>query len=114
VRLGNIRKIILPPDRVQNHTEHEVFITDSMLAVFNTIPRVKSKDGWYFTTNGKNPSSGFSRAKKRLDSAVLAIARAEAENAGKTLVRSISTLGAFTTYAAPEPRGCAALALIPT
>jgi integrase len=83
VRLGNIRKIILPPDRVKNHTEHEVFITDSMLAVFNAIPRVKSKDGWYFTTNGDNPSSGFSRAKRRLDSAMLTIARAEARERGE-------------------------------
>ena len=54
-----------------------------MLAVLETVPRVKSKDGWLFTTNGKNPSTGFSTAKTRLDARMLELAQAEARERGE-------------------------------
>lgn len=77
---GNVRKWGLPPSRTKNHRQHDIFLTDLMLDTLKAVPRVKNDkeaDGYVFTTNGKTPFSGFSKAKKRLDAVMLEIAREE-------------------------------------
>src|SRR5471032_3353184 len=66
VLLGNRRTWILPAPRTKNHNEHEIFMTDAMIETIKAVPRVKNKEGYFFTTNGKTPFAGFSKAKKRL------------------------------------------------
>ncbi|TIN27733.1 MAG: hypothetical protein E5Y32_35540, partial [Mesorhizobium sp.] len=38
------------------------------------LPRIKSKAGYVFTTDGENPVSGFSRMKQRIDKLMAEIA----------------------------------------
>ncbi|UFX45217.1 integrase arm-type DNA-binding domain-containing protein [Bradyrhizobium sp. 41S5] len=77
VHLGNRRTWILPAARAKNNHEHEVFLTDPMLAIIKAVPRVKNKAGYLFTTNGKTPFSGFSKAKRHLDALMLEVAQEE-------------------------------------
>lgn len=77
VHLGNRRTWILPASRAKNNHEHQIFLTDAMIETIKAIPRVKSKEGWLFTTNGKTHFSGFSKAKKNLDALMLAVAQEE-------------------------------------
>lgn len=77
LHLGNRRTWIIPAARTKNHHEHEIFLTDAMLATIKKIPRVANDEGYLFTTNAKTAFSGFSKAKKRLDALMLEIARAE-------------------------------------
>jgi integrase len=77
VYLGNRRTWILPASRAKNNHEHETFLTDAMIETIMAVPRVKNKEGYFFTTNGKTPFSGFSKAKKRLDVLMLEAAQEE-------------------------------------
>lgn len=60
----------LPRTRAKNDVEHVVPLSDVALAVLKALPRVSSKAGYIFTTNGTMPVSGFARAKQRLDEAL--------------------------------------------
>ena len=77
LHLGNRRTWILPAPRTKNHHEHAIFLTDAMIEIIKAVPRVKNKEGYIFTTNGRTPFSGFSKAKKRLEALMLEIAQAE-------------------------------------
>jgi integrase len=77
VHFGNRRTWILPAPRTKNHNEHEIFMTDAMIETLKAVPRVRNKEGYFFTTNGKTPFAGFSKAKKRLDALMLEIAQEE-------------------------------------
>ena len=77
VYLGNRRTWILPASRAKNNHEHETSLTDAMIETIKAVPRMKNKEGYFFTTNGRTPFSGFSKAKKRLDALMLEIAREE-------------------------------------
>jgi integrase len=77
---GNQRAWIIPGERTKNNSPHEIFLTDAMLAVIDSVPRVKNDPktpDFVFTTNGKTSFSGFSKAKKQLDKIMLEIAQAE-------------------------------------
>lgn len=63
----NARLFKLPGSRTKNGLPHEIHLADASLAVLDTIPRFKNEKGFLFSTNGKTPSSGFSRAKTRID-----------------------------------------------
>jgi len=58
---------ILPGTRTKNGREHSIHLSGAALAVFDSVSRMKNPSGFLFTTNGKKPCSGFSRAKTRLD-----------------------------------------------
>jgi integrase len=77
LHFGNRRTWIIPAERTKNHHEHEVFLTDAMIAVIKKVPRVANKAGYLFTTNGETAFSGFSKMKKKLDEAMLQIAQAD-------------------------------------
>jgi integrase len=76
------RTWVLPRQRVKNDTLHEVPLSDGAVAVLAKLPRIKSDPGLVFTTTGRTPVSGFTRAKNRLDSMMLNVV---AENEAKAL-----------------------------
>jgi integrase len=60
---------------------HVVPLSDAALAIIETLPRMKGSD-FVFTTTGATPVSGTSRAKDRLDAALLKAAQEAAKEAG--------------------------------
>jgi integrase len=64
----------LPGRRTKNGKPHQVPLSGMAQAI---IAGVKRKHDLVFTTKGKTPPSGWSRAKSRVDAAMLAIARQE-------------------------------------
>jgi integrase len=56
----------IPGERTKTKEEHQVYLCDAALAILMALPRV-AKVQYFFSTTGKSPSSGFSKAKKRLD-----------------------------------------------
>lgn len=64
----------LPADRVKNNTAHEVPLSDAAVSILKNLPRVKTADGYVFTTTNDMPVSGFSRAKGRIDVALTDLA----------------------------------------
>jgi integrase len=62
----------LPPERVKNGERHEVPLSDAAIAIISALPRIKTTKGFVFATRRDAAVSGFSRAKDRLDAAILA------------------------------------------
>ncbi|MBX3537666.1 MAG: tyrosine-type recombinase/integrase [Chelatococcus sp.] len=62
---------IIPRERVKNDRAHEVPLAKSAIALIEGLPKVKSKEGYVFTTTGDTPVGGFSRAKSRIDDAII-------------------------------------------
>jgi len=58
----------LPRHKAKNDRVHEVQLSDAAIEVLRSLPRIG--DGLVFTTTGKTPISGFSKAKRRLDAAM--------------------------------------------
>jgi integrase len=65
----------IPRERAKNDRAHEVQLSDAAIATLRSLPRVG--DSLIFTTTGETAVSGFSRAKRRLDAAMLAAKRAD-------------------------------------
>ncbi len=61
----------IPATRSKNGLAHEIGLTDAALTVVQSVPSVRNKAGYLFSTNGATPCSGFSRAKARLDKLML-------------------------------------------
>jgi integrase len=62
----------LPPERVKNGERHEVPLSDAAAGILAALPRIKTTKGFVFATRRDAAVSGFSRAKDRLDAAILA------------------------------------------
>jgi integrase len=58
---------VLPSSRVKNGVEHTVPLSETALSILASLPRTASQDQLVFTSDGKSPPGGFSRAKRRLD-----------------------------------------------
>src|SRR5262249_42140187 len=58
----------IPGDRAKNGRTHEVPLSTLAIDVLRSVPRLDDPD-LVFTTNGRAPISGFSKAKLRLDRA---------------------------------------------
>jgi integrase len=56
----------IPCERTKTKEEHQVYLCDAAIAVLKALPRVLGSR-YFFSTTGKSPSTGFSKAKKRLD-----------------------------------------------
>ena len=65
----------MPRHKAKNDRAHEIQLSDAAIEVLNSIPQVGT--GIIFTTTGETSVSGFSRAKRRLDAAMLAAKREE-------------------------------------
>lgn len=85
----------LPRERVKNDTAHEVPLSAQTLAVLDALTKVEGKPAYVFTTgNGRRkaaavdtsqlaPISGFSKAKLKLDEAIMSLRRMDAVEAGE-------------------------------
>jgi integrase len=60
----------LPAERVKNGERHEVPLSDDAIGIIKALPRIKTTEGFVFTTRRDAAVSGFSRAKDRLDAAI--------------------------------------------
>jgi integrase len=67
----------IPRQRAKNDRAHDVPLSDAAIALIEALPKIYGKAGYLFTTTGETPVSGFSRAKRNLDKAMLGIARKE-------------------------------------
>ncbi|MBB4478439.1 tyrosine-type recombinase/integrase [Rhizobium etli] len=72
---------VIPPARAKNGREHLVPVTPLALNLIGSLP-VINESHLLFTTNGETTVGGFSKAKERLDAAMLKIARSEARERG--------------------------------
>src|ERR1700677_4451771 len=65
----------LPAARTKNKREHIIPLSDAAVHVLLALPRIGDKpDGFIFTTTGRTPVSGWSRAKLAIDKATGAFA----------------------------------------
>jgi integrase len=67
----------LPAARTKNKRQHVVPLSDTAVEILARLPRVEGQR-FVFSTTGRTPVSGFSKAKAEIDKAVLEIARREA------------------------------------
>jgi integrase len=56
----------IPGERTKTGEEHRVYLCEAAIAILKALPRALGSK-YFFSTTGKSPSSGFSKAKKRLD-----------------------------------------------
>jgi integrase len=75
----------IPAERFKNKKAHDVPLSDLAVAIIEKLPRVKGKADFVLTTTGDTAISGYSRAKKRLDKAILKIMREERGDDAKAL-----------------------------
>jgi integrase len=69
--------------RTKNRRAHEVPLSPLAREIIADVKRIANKPGLVFTTTGTTPVSGFSTLKKRLDRAMIALAREEAAAGGR-------------------------------
>jgi integrase len=69
VQDANLR---LAGDRTKNATPHSIPLSVPARAIIEKLPRIAGTD-FVFTTNGKTPVSGWSKAKLKLDAALLGL-----------------------------------------
>ena len=69
----------IPREKAKNDHGHDVQLSMEALAIIKAPPRVAGP--YVFSTNGKTPVSGFSRAKERLDASMLATLKEAAAEA---------------------------------
>ncbi|WP_298352967.1 site-specific integrase [Rhodoblastus sp.] len=80
------RKWTIPKERAKNGVAHEVALSDAALALLATTDKIErprekgalALPAFVFTTTGRTPVSGYSKAKEQLDAAMNAILKAEA------------------------------------
>lgn len=72
---------LIPGERTKNKEPHWVPITDEVLEIIESLPRIANSD-LMFSSRGVVPVSNWGRAKRRLDETMLKIARREAEELG--------------------------------
>jgi integrase len=65
----------LPGARTKNGRPHDVPLSPLAREIIEVVPRLSNE--FVFSTNCRSPVSGFSKYKKKLDKAMLALARAE-------------------------------------
>ena len=67
----------IPGAPTKNGRQHVVYLPPLAREIIDAVSRVEGKAGYLFTTTGRSPVSGWSKIKRRLDTAMLALARAE-------------------------------------
>ncbi len=65
----------LADERVKNNREHVIPLSRQAVRLLQNLPRIHGAKKFVFTTSGAGPVDGFSRAKNRIDAAMLAEAR---------------------------------------
>jgi integrase len=65
------KTLTVDKERSKNGIAHEIPLSDSVVGIFDRLRRIgDEKDGPIFTTTGRTPVSGWSRAKEQLDKAI--------------------------------------------
>jgi integrase len=72
----------LPRSRSKNDTEHTVPLSSAASAVIESLPQIRSRQGFMFTTVGERAISGFASAKNGIDARIFKALRKAAEEAG--------------------------------
>ena len=72
---------VIPAERAKNHRKHVVHLAPLAREAVASAPQVEGP--FVFTTTGRSPISGWSKAKAALGAAMLQVARAEAEAEGR-------------------------------
>lgn len=68
----------LPETRSKTRHAHEIPLSDAAIDVLKSVPRFDdARIDFVFTTTGRTPISGFSRAKSLIDAAIVEIMRAD-------------------------------------
>jgi integrase len=74
--------LTIAKERSKNGVAHEIPLSDKAIEILQSVPHIgDKKDGIIFSTNGRTPVSGFSRAKESIDKAILASMRDADEHA---------------------------------
>ena len=68
----------LPASRTKNKHAHIVPLSSAAIELLQGLPRVEGKGGFVFSTTGRTPVSGFSRAKTILDASILKLMSGDA------------------------------------
>ena len=88
----------LPAARTKNKRDHQIPLSDAAVRIIEGLPRIgDARDGFVFSTTGKTPVSGFSRAKAALDKTVLELAKERAEAQGEDR-EGVEALGHWTFH----------------
>lgn len=90
------RLIVIPGARTKNSQEHRIYLTDSMLAIIEKLPRIKDAK-FVFTTDGASPISGFSKMKSKLNAATPGLAAWTLHDARRTIASGLARLGVALT-----------------
>lgn len=61
---------LIPGARTKNKIDMVVHLSEPAMQIIRDLPNISNERRYLFTTNGKNPVSGFSRAKARLDAII--------------------------------------------
>jgi integrase len=76
---------LLPKRRAKNQVSHLIALSTQAIRILNRLPRIKCEDpdkDLVFTTTGRTPISGWSRAKIQIDREILALLMAKAIERG--------------------------------
>jgi len=65
----------LPREKAKNNRVHEIQLSEAAISVLESLPRIGTR--YVFTTTGDVPIAGFSRAKRRIDAAMITARRKE-------------------------------------
>ncbi|TIO52998.1 MAG: DUF4102 domain-containing protein [Mesorhizobium sp.] len=68
---------VIPGSRTKNGRDNVIPISAAVKDVLDDMKRIKSKDGYVFTTTGETYATGWSRATKAIAKAMLELARKE-------------------------------------
>ena len=79
---------VIPAERAKNHRKHVLHLAPLAREAVASAPPVEGP--FVFTTTGRSPISGWSKAKSVLDAAMLQVAREEAEAEGRDLGRVLA------------------------
>src|SRR5262249_35113084 len=66
----------IPAERMKADAAHEVPLSADAIAILESLPRFTKGDFLFSTKSGRKPINAFSRAKRQLDTAMLAQANA--------------------------------------
>lgn len=82
---------IIPGERTKNGLPLAVYLTDQMLAVLNSMPRIEGSS-FVLSRYGHSPSSGFSKAKIDLDKLTPGLTDYTLHDLRRTFVSGLSAL----------------------
>lgn len=90
------RAWIIPGERTKNAQEHRVYLTDSMLAIIEAMPRIEDCK-FVLTTRENAAISGFSKMKTFLDKATPKLAHWTLHDTRRTIASGLARMGVALT-----------------